>query len=122
MKAIILAAGIGKRISKRLPKCLIPLPTGKTIIGNQIEILRANRIKEIIVVVGFKKEFIMEEQRLNDDVNTVQYVLKVNGVPVSGNFTDRTACEMAKNSLPEEQRMLAEVSLVTTDGQQVLFG
>jgi choline kinase len=41
MKAIILAAGIGKKISKQLPKCLIPLPAGKTIIGNQIEILRA---------------------------------------------------------------------------------
>lgn len=64
----------------------------------------------------------MEEQRLNDDVNTVQYVLKVNGVPVSGNFTDRTACEMARNNLPEEQRMLAEIALVTTDGKQVLFG
>lgn len=64
----------------------------------------------------------MEEQRLNDDVNTVQYILKINGVPVSGAFFERTACEMAKNNLPPEQRMLAEVTLVTTDGKQVLFG
>jgi len=61
MKAIILAAGFGKRLSNQLPKCLIHLSGGKTIIGNQIEILKANGIKEIIVVVGFKKEFIMEE-------------------------------------------------------------
>ena len=62
------------------------------------------------------------EQQLNDQMNTVQYVLKVNGVPVSGNFDDKTACEMAKLGLPEEQRMLAEVVIVTTDGKQVLFG
>jgi len=62
------------------------------------------------------------EQILNDEVSTVEYILKVNGVPVSGKFTDRTACEMAKLSLPEEQRMLAEVVTVTTDGKQVLFG
>lgn len=62
------------------------------------------------------------EQLLNDEVNTVQYVLKVNGIPVSGNFNDKTACEMAKINLPEEQRMIAEVVLVTTDGKQVLFG
>ena len=62
------------------------------------------------------------DQLLNDEVNTVEYVLKVNGVAVSGTFTDKMACEMAKLNLPEEQRMLAEVVPVTSDGKQVLFG
>lgn len=60
MKSIILAAGVGKRIGRKLPKCLTPLPTGKTILENQIELLKANGLREIIVVVGFKKELIME--------------------------------------------------------------
>lgn len=60
MKAVILAAGSGNRLGSQLPKCLVPLPNGKTIIGNQIEILRAKNIREIVVVVGFKKELIME--------------------------------------------------------------
>jgi hypothetical protein len=62
------------------------------------------------------------DQLLNDEVNTVEYVLKINGVEVSGKFADKMACEMAKINLPEEQRMLAEVVPVTADGKQVLFG
>jgi choline kinase len=60
MKAIILAAGSGKRLGSQEPKCLLKLPTGKTIIENQIEALRQNGLNEIIAVVGFKKELIME--------------------------------------------------------------
>jgi len=61
LKAVILAAGIGTRLGRRLPKSLIKLPSGKTIMSNQIHLLRKCGIKEIIVVVGFKKEFLMEE-------------------------------------------------------------
>lgn len=60
MKAIILAAGVGSRLGKPFPKSLSQLPTGETILGRQIRILRELGINEIIVVVGFKKEFIME--------------------------------------------------------------
>jgi choline kinase len=60
MKAIILAAGIGSRIGKRFPKSLTKLSNGKSIYQNQVSILKANGISEIIVVVGFKKEMIME--------------------------------------------------------------
>ncbi len=60
MKAVILAAGAGTRIGNQLPKCLMELPTGNTILGNQIEILRDKDIREIVVVVGFKKDVIME--------------------------------------------------------------
>ncbi len=61
MKAIILAAGTGTRIGNQLPKCLMRLPMGNTIMENQVSLLRDNGIKEIIVVVGFKKDVIMEE-------------------------------------------------------------
>ncbi|MDI3311003.1 MAG: phosphocholine cytidylyltransferase family protein [Thermoanaerobacterium sp.] len=60
MKAIILAAGIGSRLGKKLPKCLTQINSDETIIGRQIRILKENGINEIIAVVGFKKELIME--------------------------------------------------------------
>lgn len=61
MKAVILAAGVGSRFRKQLPKSLIRLPVGYTIIANQIAMLRNTGVNEIIVVIGFKKELIMEE-------------------------------------------------------------
>lgn len=61
LKAVILAAGSGTRIGNQIPKCLMTLPSGDTILGNQIHILKNIGIKEIIVVVGFKKNIIMEQ-------------------------------------------------------------
>ncbi|MDN5338069.1 MAG: hypothetical protein PWQ20_1139 [Thermotogaceae bacterium] len=61
MKAIILMAGIGKRLGRSLPKCLTELPNGETILDRQLRFLRSF-VDEIIAVVGFKKEIIMEVQ------------------------------------------------------------
>jgi len=61
MKAIILAAGVGSRLGRPLPKSLAILPTGETILGRQIRIFREVGIREIIVVVGFKKTLVMEQ-------------------------------------------------------------
>lgn len=61
MKAIILMAGIGKRLGRSLPKCLTELPNGETILDRQLRFLRSY-VDEIIAVVGFKKEIIMEVQ------------------------------------------------------------
>jgi len=59
---------------------------------------------------------------ITDDMNVVHYVVKVNGVEVSTRFGERMMAEMAKSNLPEEQKMIAEVVPVTTDGKQVLLG
>jgi choline kinase len=61
MKAVILAAGVGSRLGRPFPKCLSMLPTGERILGRQIRIFRQFGINEIFVVVGFKKNLIMEE-------------------------------------------------------------
>ncbi len=60
MKAIILAAGMGSRLSKYTktqPKCMLPF-NGKTLIEWQIERLKKAGISEIIVVTGYKRECI----------------------------------------------------------------
>ncbi|CCO23585.1 NTP transferase domain-containing protein [Maridesulfovibrio hydrothermalis] len=61
MKAIILAAGIGSRLSRPFPKALSVLPYGETILGRQVRILRELGIDGIIIVVGFKMTLIMEQ-------------------------------------------------------------
>ena len=61
MKVIILAAGIGSRLGKPHPKTLTLLSNGRTILQHQVKaLLRYVHIDDIYVVVGFKKELIME--------------------------------------------------------------
>lgn len=61
MKAVILAAGMGTRLGTLIPKPLTSLMNEKTILDFQIakltEIVGANNI---YIVVGYKKEIIME--------------------------------------------------------------
>ena len=64
MQAIILAAGMGKRLksyTKDATKCMVKV-NGKTLIEYTIEALAANKIERLVVVVGYKgvllKDFI----------------------------------------------------------------
>lgn len=59
--AIILAAGLGSRLSHYLPKPLAKLNSGETIMGRQLRCLAAQMEPfQITAVVGHKKEHIME--------------------------------------------------------------
>lgn len=59
--AIILAAGLGSRLSHFLPKPLAKLSNGETIMGRQLRCLEAHfRQPQIAAVVGHKKGHIME--------------------------------------------------------------
>lgn len=61
MKIVILAAGIGSRLGNPFPKPLTPLANGKSIMEYQIDnIVSKYDIDSINVVVGFKKDLIME--------------------------------------------------------------
>lgn len=71
MKALILAAGIGSRlgsITNELPKCLV-LVCGKPILEYQLDALLANGITEVALVLGYKKEkiidFIFSQEKYN---------------------------------------------------------
>lgn len=71
MQAIILAAGLGRRIrsiSNSLPKCLIEV-NGKKILHHQLDILRSQGIQDIVIVVGYL------QQKIKDFLgDTVRYV------------------------------------------------
>ncbi len=85
MKIIILAAGIGSRLGNPFPKALTPLKSGQTIMQQQVEKLTSYfSIDDINVIVGFKKDLIMESfpdlsfiynQRF-DQTNTSKSLLK----------------------------------------------
>jgi choline kinase len=61
MKVIILSAGLGSRLQSPAPKSLINFYNGRNILNYQLAVL-ANflPIWDIYIVVGFKKELVME--------------------------------------------------------------
>ncbi len=61
MKAIILAAGIGSRLENSNPKPLTKLKNGETILERQVAYLSEYLgMNNIIAIVGYKKDLIME--------------------------------------------------------------
>lgn len=85
MKIIILAAGIGSRLGNPFPKPLTPLKGGQSIMERQVENLSAHFSEhDISVVVGFKKDLIMERfpdltyiyNQFFDATNTSKSLLK----------------------------------------------
>ena len=61
MKAIILAAGIGSRLGNSNPKPLTKLNNGESILGSQVAYLSEYLgVTNIIAIVGYKKDLIME--------------------------------------------------------------
>jgi len=62
MKAVFLLAGIGKRmgvLTKNKPKCLIGL-NGRPLLGYLLDKFIANNIKDFVLIVGYKKDEIIE--------------------------------------------------------------
>ncbi|MEK6826903.1 MAG: phosphocholine cytidylyltransferase family protein [Nanoarchaeota archaeon] len=63
MKALILAAGVGKRLhpfTEDIPKCLLKVGE-KSILEHLLDSISSSKIKEVILVVGFKKELIYKK-------------------------------------------------------------
>lgn len=63
MKAIILAAGIGKRfkaVTDHRPKCLIEIQ-GKTLLERTLTALGAADVDEAVVVIGYRGEMIQQQ-------------------------------------------------------------
>src|SRR4051795_11771510 len=61
-QVVILAAGMGTRLGRPLPKPLTPLDDGRTIIAQQLDNVREvfGADARVVIVVGFKLDAIME--------------------------------------------------------------
>ena len=62
ISAVILVAGVGKRISgyTNKPKCLLKIK-GESLLSRNIKFLKNNGIRNIIVVAGFKSHLVVRE-------------------------------------------------------------
>ena len=61
MRIVILAAGVGSRLGRPIPKPLTTLDDGRSILQRQIDSLsRTFPQSPITIVVGFKKDMVME--------------------------------------------------------------
>lgn len=56
------------------------------------------------------------------EINTTLFAIKVNGQTIVTNIPSRSLAEATLFNLPPEQRNLAEIVAVTSDGKSVLFG
>ena len=75
MKAVILAAGEGKRLrpfTETMPKVMLPV-ANRPILEYVVDALTNSGIHEIIIVVGYKKEVIMEHFKDYEDTK-IKYV------------------------------------------------
>jgi len=92
MKAIILAAGEGKRMRmKKTPKCLLHYK-GQTILNRLIKQLQKQEISEIIIVVGYEKQQVMfstsnvtlvENEKYKQDTNIYSMYLGLKQASIS---------------------------------------
>lgn len=76
MKAIILAAGVGKRfkeVTDHRPKCLIEIQ-GKTLLERTLTALGAASVHEAVVVIGYRGEMIQQRIGLHCGGVQVRYV------------------------------------------------
>lgn len=115
MQALMLAAGMGKRLgryTKNATKCMVPV-NGKTLIEYAIEALVKNNIKKMIIVVGYKSDVLIDfiNSKFNKD--------NLNGMEIEfieNKVYDKTnniySLYMAKEKLCNDDTILLESDLI----------
>lgn len=114
MQAIILAAGMGKRLgeyTKNNTKCMVPV-NGTPLIDRVLKQLSELDLKRVIIVVGY------EGQKLMDYLGTEQRGLKIEYVnnPVYDKTNNIYSLALAKDKLQEDDTLLIESDLIFDDG------
>ena len=87
MKAIILAAGVGRRlqaITQGKPKCLVEIG-GRTLLSRHVNCLTQLGVEDIVLVVGFAQDAIREAMQSEFSSSTLHWV--VNEQFVRGSIT-----------------------------------
>ncbi|MEA1882118.1 MAG: phosphocholine cytidylyltransferase family protein [Candidatus Marinimicrobia bacterium] len=77
MKAVILAAGVSRRLyplTYEIPKCLVEVG-GKPILDRQLDALKSSGITDIVLVVGYYREMIMNHVPTNFSDMNFEFVI-----------------------------------------------
>ncbi|MDZ7335476.1 MAG: NTP transferase domain-containing protein [candidate division KSB1 bacterium] len=101
MKAVIVAAGMGSRLwgqNDQIPKTLMPF-NNKTILATILRNIAAAGVREFVIVVGYRKELIVEYLAENDHFG-YQIDLIENPEWQRGNGISVLAAEPAVNGQP----------------------
>jgi len=110
MQALILAAGTGSRLgkyTKENTKCMLEI-NGETLITTALEKLNAVGITKVILVVGYKKENLMEHVGTHYKNITIEYVEN----PVYSTTNNIYSLYLAKEKLAEDDTILLESDLL----------
>jgi choline kinase len=95
MRAILLAAGSGRRLQRPFPKCLIDIG-GMTLLSRALRALAAVEVSEVWVVVGYRHDLIIAE--LNRCPSPVSVVCVRNDAFLSGSVRSLWAAREAMTS------------------------
>ncbi len=114
MQAIILAAGMGKRLgeyTKNNTKCMVPV-NGVPLIDRMLRQLSELALKRVVIVIGF------EGERLMAYLGEKQYGLKIEFVqnPVYNKTNNIYSLALAKDKLKEDDSLLIESDLIFDEG------
>ncbi|HJL58703.1 MAG TPA: sugar phosphate nucleotidyltransferase, partial [Alphaproteobacteria bacterium] len=77
MKAVILAAGVSRRLypmTYEMPKCLIEVGE-KPILDHQLIALQSADVNDIVLVVGYYREAIINHVQTNFPDMNIEYVI-----------------------------------------------
>lgn len=114
MQAIILAAGMGKRLgeyTKNNTKCMVPV-NGVPLIDRLLTQLSRLPLKRVVLVIGY------EGQKLKDYVGSEYKGLKIEYVnnPIYDKTNNIYSLALAKQQLQEDDTLLIESDLIFDDG------
>ena len=113
MQAIILAAGMGKRLgeyTKNNTKCMVPV-NGTTLIDRVLRQLSNLQLNRVVIVVGY------EGKKLMDYLGTEYNGLKIEFItnPVYDKTNNIYSLALAKDKLQEDDTLLIESDLIFDD-------
>ena len=114
MQAIILAAGMGKRLgeyTKNNTKCMVPV-NGTPLIDRVLRQLAQHDITKVVIVVGY------EGKKLMDYLGPERNGLKIEYVnnPVYDKTNNIYSLALAKHKLQDDDTLLIESDLIFDDG------
>lgn len=115
MQAIILAAGMGRRLGKYTKdntKCMLPV-NGIRLIDRLLTQLTSLSLNRVIIVVGYKGQNVIDHigDRYQDKLN-IEYITN----PVYDKTNNIYSLALAKDKLQEDDTILIESDLIFSDG------
>lgn len=114
MQAIILAAGMGKRLgnlTKDNTKCMVPV-NGVPLIDRLLKQLSSLSLRRVIIVVGYKGDILIDYigDRYSDKLK-IEYVIN----PIYDKTNNIYSLALAKQQLQEDDTLLIESDLIFDD-------